>query len=429
MYCSVLLLLFFAILPGVIGSPPTPPPPIGQRQREAQQIPDSPDSPDAQHAEDFLEALIAEEQIPDSPDSPGAQHDEDFFEALLEEEEEQQSSDPWEFPSRGSCRRRTPPPSSSSDSAVHVALIDGPPQDEPIDLTNPSHRDPIPPSPAGDGPCSRHCTVCLEEDRQRRRIARFFQENRGQCNGLRVSSHALFAVVRVQNDLTNLTRYVDRFLQSDMDLLFLHAERMWDVLRSFLETLLVEATERVQTELQRIRLQRTEREQESARLVVCVVCQTALPTVALRTCGHVLCPSCSHRLFRCPVCRVPIVGILDLFFLKMCFLKRENIYGRTVAIALLGKGVWEESYGAPRRTPPPHVTIRHRSLSTREGSVGGVVCHHHMSPSAIALECGRSQGGGLLLSHWSPSRSSRPIRGLGYSGVHSCGEKDDSVRL
>ncbi|KAG8314356.1 hypothetical protein J6590_094409 [Homalodisca vitripennis] len=80
------------------------------------------------------------------------------------------------------------------------------------------------------------------------------------------------------------------------------------------------------------------------------------------------------------------------------------------------KGVWEESYGAPRRTPPPHVTIRHRSVSTREGSVGGVVCHHHMSPSAIALECGRSQGGGLLLSHWSPSRSSRPIRGLGYSG-------------
>ncbi|KAG8279446.1 hypothetical protein J6590_105287 [Homalodisca vitripennis] len=76
----------------------------------------------------------------------------------------------------------------------------------------------------------------------------------------------------------------------------------------------------------------------------------------------------------------------------------------TVAIALLGKGVWEESYGAPRRTPPPHVTIRHRSLSTREGSVGGVVCHHHMSPSAIALECGRSQGGGLLLSHWSPYR-------------------------
>ncbi|XP_046674585.1 basic proline-rich protein-like [Homalodisca vitripennis] len=212
-----------------------------------------------------------------------------------------QSSDPWEFPSRGSCSSRTPPPPpSSSDSAVHVALIDGSPQDEPIDLTNPSHRDPIPSSPAGDGPCFRHCTGCLEEDRQRRRIARFFQENRGQCNGLRISPHALFAVVRVQYDLPDLTRFVDRFLQSDMELLFRHAEQMWDVLRSFLETLLVEATERVQSELQR----------------------------------------------------------------------RENIYGRTVAIALLGKGVWEESYGAPRRTPPPHVTIRHRSAVWEESGRG-----------------------------------------------------------
>lgn len=90
---------------------------------------------------------------------------------------------------------------------------------------------------------------------------------------------------------------------------------MWSLICFTLESLLVTCNERIDDFRRRQSYSVPEQvDVETPRPVFCRVCLSSLPTVALRSCGHVFCANCVRRLFRCPLCRRPILGTLSLFF-------------------------------------------------------------------------------------------------------------------
>lgn len=109
-------------------------------------------------------------------------------------------------------------------------------------------------------------------------------------------------VLWLANHLLNDTNESDAF---DM------APAIWTEMQSTLESLLVRVGEMMEvppdlTEEEDVPSQRPQ-------TVQCWVCMTRLPTIALRSCGHLICPVCSRRVHRCPICRRPIVGRLRLY--------------------------------------------------------------------------------------------------------------------
>ena len=47
---------------------------------------------------------------------------------------------------------------------------------------------------------------------------------------------------------------------------------------------------------------------------ICRVCLDRTPTIMVRSCGHVFCHICVHRVYRCPVCRATILGRQRIFY-------------------------------------------------------------------------------------------------------------------
>lgn len=134
-----------------------------------------------------------------------------------------------------------------------------------------------------------------------------------------MSHEAMESVRHIRWEMTDMIWLIDRVMVegSRLDQLQM-ALPCWIFISLTVESLLLTCNERLEAERARLerQLHREERqpEPEPGRLVVCRICHINLPTIMFRSCGHVVCPECSRRLFRCPMCRHPITGRSPMFF-------------------------------------------------------------------------------------------------------------------
>lgn len=134
-----------------------------------------------------------------------------------------------------------------------------------------------------------------------------------------LSHEAMESVRHLRWEMADLIWLIDRLMAeaSRIDQLQT-ALHCWIFVSLTMESLLVTCNERLEADRDRMEREFNgagrRPEPEPGRMIVCRICRENLPTIMFRSCGHVVCPDCSRRLFRCPICRQPIVGRSFMYF-------------------------------------------------------------------------------------------------------------------